>query len=156
MGIRHDPIASKSLAALLRSPQRHGADLTSEGCPHAGTRRAVGTGRLVLIVVIGRHVGRGDDGLRGAEGAIRFPRGDQVLAHGASAPGESFAKAMPRHLLGEVRARWFTRVSLESGSQADFEPARRVCADQDIRLLPALRPYREAPPSVFMTPDLGS
>src|SRR4051812_35820524 len=40
--------------------------------------------------------------------------------------GKGAGKAMLRHLLADARERGYSRVSLETGSMAAFEPARRL------------------------------
>ena len=61
------------------------------------------------------------------------------------------ARAMLAHLLAEARARGYARVSLETGAQPEFEPARRLYASSGFVPCPPFGTYREDPNSVFMT-----
>ena len=65
------------------------------------------------------------------------------------------AQAMLRHLLGVAQARGYRRVSLETGSQAAFEPARRLYASFGFERCPPVDGYAEDPNSVFMTRPVG-
>ena len=46
----------------------------------------------------------------------------------AEARGQGVARAMVEHLVGEARARGYKRVSLETGTQDEFAPARALYA----------------------------
>ncbi|MFN8010303.1 MAG: GNAT family N-acetyltransferase [Holophagaceae bacterium] len=70
--------------------------------------------------------------------------------------GKGVGSAMLAHILGEARARGYARVSLETGSQAEFEPARRLYAAAGFVPCPPFGSYREDPNSVFMTLALGA
>ncbi len=61
------------------------------------------------------------------------------------------AAAMLRHLLAEARRRGYARVSLETGSQPPFEPARRLYASFGFLPCAPFADYVEDPNSVFMT-----
>ena len=61
------------------------------------------------------------------------------------------AAAMLRHLLAEARRRGYARVSLETGSQPPFEPARRLYASFGFEPCAPFADYVEDPNSVFMT-----
>ncbi|MBK8725176.1 MAG: GNAT family N-acetyltransferase [Holophagaceae bacterium] len=68
--------------------------------------------------------------------------------------GKGVARAMLAHILAEARARGYTRVSLETGAQAEFEPARRLYASHGFSTCPPFGHYREDPHSVFMTMEI--
>lgn len=61
------------------------------------------------------------------------------------------ARALLAHILDEARRRGYTRVSLETGSAAAFEPARRLYADFGFEPCGPFADYVEDPYSVFMT-----
>ena len=65
--------------------------------------------------------------------------------------GKGVARAMLAHLLAEARARGYARVSLETGAQPEFEPARRLYASSGFVPCGPFGAYREDPHSVFMT-----
>jgi putative acetyltransferase len=64
------------------------------------------------------------------------------------------AQAMLVHLMDHARARGFTRLSLETGAQVAFEPARQLYARHGFRDCPAFEGYAPDPNSVFMTREL--
>ncbi len=55
------------------------------------------------------------------------------------------------HILSEARQRGYSRVSLETGSQPEFEPARRMYAKAGFTICGPFADYREDPNSVFMS-----
>lgn len=61
------------------------------------------------------------------------------------------ARAMLAHILAEASRRGYARVSLETGSAAAFEPARRLYAAFGFEPCGPFPPYVEDPYSVFMT-----
>lgn len=61
------------------------------------------------------------------------------------------AAAMLRHLLDEAAARSYRRLSLETGSMAAFEPARRLYASFGFDVCGPFDSYVDDPNSVFMT-----
>lgn len=67
---------------------------------------------------------------------------------------EGVARAMLGHILDEARRRAYRRLSLETGSAAAFEPARRLYASFGFVECGPFADYVEDPYSVFMTRDL--
>lgn len=61
------------------------------------------------------------------------------------------ARAMLRHILAQASARSYRRLSLETGSQPAFEPARRLYESFGFSYCPPFAGYSEDPNSVFMT-----
>lgn len=59
-----------------------------------------------------------------------------------------------RHILEEARRRGYARLSLETGSMAAFEPARRLYASFGFTSCGPFADYVEDPYSVFMTREL--
>jgi putative acetyltransferase len=58
------------------------------------------------------------------------------------------------HILGEAARRGYARLSLETGSQEGFEPARRLYARFGFTYCGPFADYVEDPNSVFMTREL--
>jgi putative acetyltransferase len=58
------------------------------------------------------------------------------------------------HILDEARRRGYDRLSLETGSMAAFEPARRLYANFGFIYCEPFADYIEDPFSVFMTKEL--
>jgi len=69
--------------------------------------------------------------------------------------GRGVAAAMLEHLLAEASDRGWTRLSLETGSQDGFAPARRLYARYGFVAGPPFADYRPDPASVFLTRDLA-
>lgn len=68
--------------------------------------------------------------------------------------GRGVARAVLDHALAEARARGYRRVSLETGSQPPFEPARRLYASAGFVRCEPFGDYEPDPNSVFMTMEL--
>jgi putative acetyltransferase len=64
-------------------------------------------------------------------------------------------RAMLTHIVAEARRRSYERLSLETGSMQEFEPARRLYASFGFAVCAPFGDYREDPNSVFMTRVLG-
>ncbi|ANF58807.1 GNAT family N-acetyltransferase [Halotalea alkalilenta] len=64
------------------------------------------------------------------------------------------ARRLLQHLLDQAQARGFRRVSLETGSTADFEPARLLYERFGFEYCAPFADYAEDPFSVFMTKSL--
>jgi putative acetyltransferase len=62
--------------------------------------------------------------------------------------------AMVEHIVAEARRRAYRRLSLETGSQAAFEPARRLYAQYGLTFCGPFGDYTNDPNSVFMTRTL--
>jgi putative acetyltransferase len=65
------------------------------------------------------------------------------------------ASMMLGHILSEATAHGFTRISLETGSQEFFEPARRLYVKHGFEFCGPFGRYQEDPNSVFMTKTLS-
>ena len=61
------------------------------------------------------------------------------------------AKTVLEHIIGVARRRRYARLSLETGSQDAFEPARRLYESFGFDYCPPFEGYVEDPHSVFMT-----
>lgn len=61
------------------------------------------------------------------------------------------ARAMPTHIIAEVRHRSYARLGLETGSLRAFVPAQRLYASFGFVYCPPFAEYVEDPNSVFMT-----
>jgi putative acetyltransferase len=70
-----------------------------------------------------------------------------ALAHRRKGAG----RAMLEHIIAEVRARSYRRLSLETGSMAAFLPARRLYESFGITYCEPFADYTDDPNSAFMT-----
>lgn len=64
------------------------------------------------------------------------------------------ARAVLAHIIGEAARRRYARLSLETGSQPPFEPARRLYESFGFAYCPPFDGYVDDPSSVFMTKRL--
>lgn len=68
--------------------------------------------------------------------------------------GRGAGKLMLRHILDQAKQRGYQRLSLETGSMAAFEPARRLYAAHGFTPCGPFADYTLDPHSVFMTLEL--
>jgi len=68
--------------------------------------------------------------------------------------GQGVAAKLLAYMLNEARRRGYRRVSLETGSMAFFEPARRFYLKHGFVYCESFAPYGKDPNSVFMTMEL--
>jgi len=86
--------------------------------------------------------------LDGAHGEVKSMR--TAAAH----LGKGVASAILAQLINEARTRRYTRLSLETGSGATFEPAHRLYEKFGFRFCGPFAAYNEDPFSRFMTREL--
>jgi putative acetyltransferase len=72
-----------------------------------------------------------------------------------AARGRGIGRAMVEHLLGVARDRGFARVSIETGSQPAFAPARSLYASAGFEPCGPFGDYGPSPNSAFMTLSLN-
>ena len=68
--------------------------------------------------------------------------------------GRGVAAALLDQIVAVARRRGYRRLSLETGAQHAFEPARRFYAQHGFVICPPFASYRDDPNSVFMTREL--
>ncbi len=68
--------------------------------------------------------------------------------------GKGVGRALLEHILAEASARGYRRVSLETGAEDGFIPARNLYARYGFVFCPPFADYRADPNSVFMTKAL--
>ncbi len=67
------------------------------------------------------------------------------------ARGRGLGRLMLDHLIAVARERGYRRVSLETGSMAEFAPARSLYASAGFELCEPFGDYRDSPNSTYMT-----
>ena len=67
---------------------------------------------------------------------------------------KGIASRLMTHMMSEARERGYQRLSLETGSQASFEPARKLYARFGFVPCVSFADYRSNPYNVFMTREL--
>ena len=72
----------------------------------------------------------------------------------ASHRGKGIGSFVLKHILSVAKERGYRRVSLETGSMAFFEPARRLYTSHGFRDCAPFANYKEDPNSVFLTKEL--
>ena len=136
--------------------QRHLA-LMEEASPE-GHNHALDLAGLIAsgAVLLGARLGGILVGM-GAVKEIEPGHWEVKSMHVASeARGTGTARALLDALMAATRERGAQRISLETGSQPAFEPARRLYARAGFRDCPAFGDYDAAPESAFMTLDLDA
>jgi putative acetyltransferase len=73
----------------------------------------------------------------------------------ASHRRKGVARALLEHIVAEARKRGYARLSLETGSQADFAPAQRLYREFGFGECPPFADYAEDPNSIFLTTSLN-
>ncbi|MFM2356513.1 MAG: hypothetical protein RLZZ528_2249 [Pseudomonadota bacterium] len=71
------------------------------------------------------------------------------------ARGRGLAQAMLDHLVAEAAKAGLRRLSLETGSQDSFAPARKLYERAGFSYCPPFEGYWDDPMSVFMTREIG-
>ncbi|HEX6449123.1 MAG TPA: GNAT family N-acetyltransferase [Trebonia sp.] len=73
----------------------------------------------------------------------------------AAARGRGVGRAMLSHLLAVARSRGYARVSLETGTMAEFSPARALYASAGFTPYEPFADYEPSPDNCFMTLVMG-
>ncbi len=73
----------------------------------------------------------------------------------AGATGRGVGTALLEHVVAQARARGLSRLSLETGAEDFFAPARRLYLRHGFEVCPPFGRYRPDPLSVFMTRSLS-
>lgn len=148
MEIRLDPLTGPDIAALLRehvaearrnSPpgSSHALDLDRLRAPDITFWSAWDGGALLGCVALKE--------LDAGHGEIKSMR--TASAHQRKGVGAQLLQ----HVLDEAARRGYRRVSLETGAQAHFQPARSLYARFGFAPCAPFAQYRDDPNSVFMT-----
>jgi putative acetyltransferase len=151
MDIRRDNLAGPRIRALLEEHLQDMHALSPPGSVHAldldGLR---GPGITFWTVWSGDELlGCGAlKELKPDHGEVKSMR--TALGHRR----EGVARTMLEHLVGEARRRGYRRLSLETGSQSAFAPARSLYESFGFTYSPPFQGYREDPNSVFMIKEL--
>jgi len=74
----------------------------------------------------------------------------------AAARGRGVGRAMLDHLLGVARSRGYRRVSLETGTMAEFTPARALYASAGFTACGPFADYRPSEDNCFLTLERGA
>lgn len=149
--IKRDDLTGPEIHALLEEHLRHMHSMSPPESVHAldlsGLRRPDVT--FWTAWEAGNLAGCGAlKALDATHGEIKSMR----AAQGYRRAG--VGKAMLEHILAEARARGYRRLSLETGAQDGFIPARTLYGRYGFAECAPFADYREDPNSVFMTRTL--
>jgi putative acetyltransferase len=147
--IRRESPTSPELALLM---ERHTAAMHADTPPesiHMLDAAALAVPGIAFFVM------RDEGGHPVGMGALKRLTGDHAEIKSmhilAEARGRGLAQAMLEHLLTEARATGVRQLSLETGSQPGFAPARALYARAGFSECPPFEGYGPDPASVFMT-----
>lgn len=151
MNIRIDDLRGPEIKALLEEHLRNMYELSPPESVHALDLDKLRQPDITFWTIWeGEHL-MGCGALRqtsASEGEIKSMRTPAALrAKGAG-------RAVLNHILKTARERGLTRLNLETGSQPEFEPARRLYASAGFEVCGPFGDYAEDPYSVFMTRTL--
>jgi putative acetyltransferase len=148
MDIRHDDLRGPDIRALLDEHLRDMRAISPPESVHALDLAALRGPDITFWTVWSASELLGCGALKELD-----PRHGEIksMRTAAAHRREGVARAMLRHILREAESRGYLRLSLETGSQAAFEPARRLYASFGFAFCPPFGTYGEDPNSVFMT-----
>jgi putative acetyltransferase len=149
--IRTDHLSDPRIAALL---QEHLNDMYRTSPPESV--HALDLSGLKKPEITFWSVWSGDN-LIGC-GALKHLDAEHVELKSMRTPNayrrKGIGKIILEHILKEARGRGYRRMSLETGSMAFFEPARRLYASYGFVPCEPFADYRDDPNSFFMTLSL--
>lgn len=151
MEIRLDDLAGPEIRALLEEHLANMRRISPPGSVHALDLDGLRRPEVAFWTAW-------EDGTLLGCGALKQlgPRHGEIksMRTAESARRRGVARAMLDHLLAEARRRGWERVSLETGSQPFFEPARRLYASAGFQPCGPFADYPDDPNSCFMTLEL--
>ena len=148
MKIRLDDLSGPQVRALLEEHLRNMHSISPPESVHALDLEGLRRPEIAFWTVWSDEALLGCGALKALDarhGEIKSMR--TAAAHRRS----GVAQAVLQHIIAEATKRGYTRLSLETGSQAEFEPARRLYMKHGFEECPPFADYLEDPNSVFMT-----
>lgn len=160
MQIRVDDLSGAEIRALLDEHLRNMHALSPPESVHALDLAALCNPDITFWTVWSEHQLLGCCALK----QISTSHAEvKSMRTGGAHRRKGVARVMLGHLIQEALARGYTQLSLETGSQPEFEPARSLYAAFGFMYCGPFGDYLEDPNSVFMTrwlrepvPDSGS
>ena len=148
MKIRTDDLQGREVAALLQEHLDEMHRITPAGSVHALDLDSLRSPDITFWCAWDGDALMGCDALKQLDsrcGEIKSMRtARQYLRRGVAA-------AVLQHIISEARGRGYRRLSLETGSQDGFAPARALYARHGFAVCGPFGAYVEDPHSVFMT-----
>lgn len=148
MNIRIDDLRGPEIHALLEEHLRHMHELSPPESVHALDLDKLRQPDITFWTIWEGEQLLGCGALRqlsATEGEVKSMRTPDALR------GKGAARAILNHILATARSRGLTRLSLETGTQPEFEPARRLYASAGFEFCGPFADYAEDPYSAFMT-----
>jgi putative acetyltransferase len=151
MDIRLDDLTGPEVHALLEEHLRHMHSLSPPESVHALDLAALRRPEITFWSAWSGAELLGCGALKElsrAHGEVKSMR--TAAAH----RGRGVARALLVHIVGVARSRGYTRLSLETGAEPAFEPARRLYESHGFAFCEPFADYGPDPNSVFMTRTL--
>lgn len=152
MLIRVDDLAGQEVRGLLEEHLRNMHELSPPESVHALDLAALRRPEITFWTAWA------DDALLGC-GALKEldPAHGEIKSMRTAATQRRMGvgRAMLEHIIAQARARSYTRLSLETGSQAAFAPARRLYERFGFVYCGPFADYAEDPNSLYMTRTLS-
>lgn len=148
MLIRVDDLLGPEVAALLEEHLRDMYATSPPECVHALDLDKLRKPEITFWTVW-------DGGILAGCGALKelSPRHGEIKSMRTSLPyrRRGVAALLLRHIIGAARERGYQRLSLETGSQDYFAPARQLYSSMDFVYCPPFGEYPDDPHSRFMS-----
>ena len=151
--IRNDDLTGQQIHALLEEHLQHMHSMSPPESVHALDVSGLTQASVTFWVVSEGETVLGCVALKELDpthAELKSMRTD------AAARGRGLGRLLLEHVLAEAAARGYTRMSLETGSQEFFRPARTLYARYGFVETGPFGDYRLDPLSVFMTRELAS
>ncbi len=149
--ILEDDPSQPEVAALLKAHLGHSVQHSPPGSMHALDVEALRSPGITFWTARSGPVVLGCGALK----ELDSHHGEIKSMHTAEASrGRGIGARILAHIVDEARQRHYRRLSLETGSMAEFAPARALYARFGFRDCEPFASYREDPNSTFMTLDL--
>jgi putative acetyltransferase len=148
MEIKLDDLSGPEIRALLEEHLRNMYSISPPESVHALDINALRRPEISLWTVWSEGQLLGCGALKELDvqhGEIKSMR--TAMAHRR----KGVARAVLTHVIEEARKRKYARLSLETGSEHEFEPARRLYESFGFKYCGPFEGYVEDPNSVFMT-----
>ncbi|WP_248926708.1 GNAT family N-acetyltransferase [Paenibacillus hamazuiensis] len=151
MEIKLDDLTGTEITSLIRGHLEHMAQLSPPESMHAlGPEELKKTG-----ITFWSAWEQGDLLGCGALKELGDGHGEiKSMRTAAAHRRKGVARSMLAHIVEEAKRRGYRRLSLETGSMAEFEPARKLYESFGFRYCEPFADYAEDPNSVFMTKEL--
>lgn len=151
LDIRRDDLTGAGIRALLAEHLRHMRSVSPPESVHALDLSELQRPEITLWAAWDGATLAGCAALKALDathGEIKSMRSAQAYR------GRGVGKALLAHILDESRQRGYARLSLETGAEEAFVPARTLYASHGFAACAPFANYREDPNSVFMTRTL--